>query len=120
MRDFRELRVWAKAHELTLGIYKAMAGFPRQEQYGLTSQMRRASTSIPANIAEGSGRDTNPEMGRFLQMALGSATEVEDLVLLARDLEYLPKSAYHQLLTEVIDVKRMLSGFIKKLKAAAE
>jgi len=77
MRDFRQIRVWLKAHELTLEIYKTTARFPREEVYGLTSQLRRAAASIPANIAEGFGRGGNAELARFLQMGMGSAYEVE-------------------------------------------
>jgi len=102
---------------LALSVYRATATFPRREMYGLTTQMRRAATSIPANIAEGNGRGTDGEMARFLQIALGSATELEYYLLLARDLEYLSKLAYEDLAAEVTDVKRMLTGFIQKLKA---
>jgi four helix bundle protein len=77
MRDFREFKVWEKAHSLTLDIYKATATFPRAEMYGLTSQLRRASSSIPANIAEGCGRGGNAELARFLQIGMGSASELE-------------------------------------------
>jgi len=117
MRDFRELKVWQKAHQLTLSVYKATRGFPKDEMYGLTSQMRRASTSIAANIAEGSGRGTDPEMVRFLHIAMGSAAELEYLLLLARDLAYLSGMTYDHLTNEVTQVKRMLTVFIQKLKA---
>ena len=117
MRDFRELKVWQKAHQLTLSVYKATRRFPKDEMYGLTSQMRRASTSIAANIAEGSGRGTDPEMVRFLHIAMGSAAELEYLLLLARDLAYLNGMTYEQLTNEVTQVKRMLTSFIQKLKA---
>jgi four helix bundle protein len=117
MRDFRELKVWQKAHQLALSVYKATRRFPKEEVYGLTGQMRRAATSIPANIAEGSGRGTDPEMVRFLQIAMGSAAELEYFLLLARDLTYLDETAYAQLADEVTQVKRMLTSFIQKLKA---
>lgn len=77
MRDFRELKVWQKSHQLTLAIYKATVKFPKDEMYGLTSQIRRASASIAANIAEGCGRNGEAELGRFLQIAMGSASELE-------------------------------------------
>ena len=118
MRNFRELRVWIKAHELTLSVYRATATFPQREMYGLTSQMRRASTSIPANIAEGNGRGTDAEMARFLQIALGSATELEYYLILSFDLGYLKKFAYEDLAAKATDVKRMLTGFIQKLRAS--
>src|SRR5262245_1435785 len=97
MRDFREFKVWHKAHGLTLEIYRNTATFPREELYGLTSQLRRASSSIPANIAEGCGRWGNSEFGRFLQIGMGSASELEYHILLARDLTYLPKVIYDPL-----------------------
>lgn len=117
MRDFRELKVWAKAHQLTLAVYKATVNFPQHELYGLTSQIRRSSSSIPANIAEGCGRGSESELGRFLQIAMGSASELEYHLLLARELNLLEKSDYDHLADHVIEVKRMLASFIKKLKA---
>jgi len=77
LKDFRKLKVWEKSHDLTLAVYKATAAFPRKELYGLTSQIRRACASIPANIAEGCGRGGDPELARFLQIAMGSASELE-------------------------------------------
>lgn len=85
MRDFRQIKVWEKAHQLTLQVYKMTAHFPREELYGLMSQLRRACVSIPANIAEGFGRGGNVELARFLQIAMGSAYEVEYHALLAKD-----------------------------------
>ena len=117
MRDFRELKVWAKAHELTLAVYKATMTFPKDEQYGLTSQMRRASASIPANVAEGCGRGSDAELARFLQIAMGSASELEYHLLLAHDLGFLNREICKPLTQETIEVKRMLTGFIQKLKA---
>ncbi len=89
MRDFRQIRVWEKAHLLTLEIYRTTMCFPREELYGLSSQLRRASASIAANIAEGFGRGGNVELARFLQIGMGSAYEVEYHALLARDLGYI-------------------------------
>ena len=117
MRDFRELKVWQKAHKLTLAVYKANAAFPAAEIYGLTSQIRRACTSIPANIAEGNGRGTDPEMVRFLRVAIGSANEVEYYLLLARDLTYLKNGDHGRLAGDLIEVRRMLISFTQKLKA---
>ncbi|HLK31639.1 MAG TPA: four helix bundle protein [Terriglobales bacterium] len=87
MKDYKHPDVWTKAHELTLSVYQASFGFPRSEVYGLTSQMRRAAISICANIAEGSGRKSDSELARFLQIARGSASELDYHVLLARDLK---------------------------------
>ena len=117
MRDFRELKVWQKAHLLALEVYKASAVFPRAEQYGLTSQIRRCAASIAANIAEGCGRSGDPELGRFLQIAMGSASELEYLLLLSRDLHFVGDAEYLQLSDSVTEVKKMLATFIKKLKA---
>ena len=108
MRDFREIKVWEKSHLLTLEIYKVTAVFPREEIYGLTSQVRRASASIPANIAEGFGRGGNAELARFLQIAMGSACEVEYHVLLAKDLNLLSKKIYDDLNERIVEVKRCL------------
>lgn len=116
MRNFREIRVWAKAHQLTLEIYKATATFPRDEVYGLTSQLRRASAAIAANIAEGFGRGGNAELARFLQTGMGSASEVEYHILLARDLNLLSKNNYEELAGLVVEVKRMLASLLMKVR----
>src|SRR3989337_3096034 len=108
MKDFRQLKVWEKSHQLALAIYKATKEFPKEELYGLTSQIRRASMSIPTNIAEGCGRNTDAEFARCLQIAMGSASETEYQLLLARDLEFLPRNEYEKLHSEVEEVKRML------------
>ena len=115
MRDFRELKVWRKAHDLTLAVYRITAAFPKEEMYGLTSQIRRSCESIPANIAEGCGRSRGPDFARFLQIAMGSASELEYHLLLARDLLLLAEPDYGHLAREVTEVKRMLTSFIQKL-----
>jgi four helix bundle protein len=117
MKDFKKLSVWAKAHQLAVETYAATGTFPKDELYGLTSQIRRASVSIPANIAEGCGRDGEAELGRFLYIAMGSASELEYHLLLAHDLSFLNTKDYEHLGTLVIEVKRMLAALIKKLKA---
>lgn len=117
MKNFRELKVWEKAHHLTLAVYKVTTIFPRDELYGLTSQLRRACTSVPANIAEGCGRGSDAEFARFLQIAIGSASELEYHLLLARNLNLLRQVEYEQLDQEITDIKRMLTSFIQKLKA---
>jgi four helix bundle protein len=117
MRDFRELRVWEKGHRLTLAVYKTMATFPREELYGLTSQIRRSCASIPANIAEGYGRSGDAELARFLRIAMGSASELEYHLLLAHDLGLLNTLDHERLTEEVTEVKRMLTSFTKKLIA---
>jgi len=117
LRDFRKLNVWARAHRLTLELYKGTRCFPREELYGLTSQIRRSAASIGANLAEGCGRRGDKEFRRFLLIALGSASELEYHLMLAADLGFLERSNYARLEAEVIGVKRMLSGLINKLKA---
>jgi four helix bundle protein len=116
-RDFRSIKAWERAHALTLDIYKATADFPKFELYGLTSQMRRASSSIPINIAEGCGRSSIPELGRFLDYASGSSTELEYELLLGRDLGYLRPDRYLPLTTEVVEIRRMILAFASRLKS---
>ena len=117
MKDFRDLRVWEKAHQLTLNIYRASAGFPKQEFYGLTSQIRRCSASIAANIAEGCGKRGNGEFHRFLQIASGSASELDYHLLLGRDLKYLAETEYKQIYTQLTELRRMLTSLILKVDA---
>jgi four helix bundle protein len=117
VQDFRNLKVWEKAHALTLDIYKASKSFPREEMYGMTSQMRRASVSIGANIAEGACRRGDVDFARFLQIAVGSASELEYHLLLARDLELMKASDYQRLSDEAVEVKRMLAALMQKLRA---
>ena len=116
MRDFKTLKVWERAHHLTLAVYQATATFPKDEQYGLTSQLRRSAASVPANIAEGCGRDGETELARFLQIAMGSASELEYHLLLAYDLKLLTDSDEKALATDVVAVKRMLATFIRTLR----
>ena len=101
MKDFRELAVWQHAHQNTLRVYRCTRHFPREETYGLVSQLRRCSSSVAANIAEGCGRSGNAEFGRFLAIAMGSASELEYFLLLARDLEYLSSSDNEAVADEV-------------------
>ncbi len=117
MQDFRNLKVWGKAHALTLEVYKSSKAFPPNEMYGLTSQMRRASVSIGANIAEGACRRGDVDFARFLQMAVGSASELEYHLLLAHDLELLKGTDYQRLSNEAVEVKRMLASLMQKLRA---
>jgi four helix bundle protein len=119
MANFRELRVWERAHDLTLRIYEATANFPKQEMYGLTSQIRRSCTSIPTNVAEGCGRGGDPEPARFLHIAMGSASELEYQLLLARDLNLLAIPDYESLALHLNEVQRMLASFIQKLSQPA-
>jgi four helix bundle protein len=115
VRDFREFKVWEKAHAFVLKIYKATESFPRHEFFGLVSQIRRCSSSIPANIAEGCGRMGNSELHRFLQIACGSANELEYHLLLSKDLGYLPPGEYNALDKELAEMKRMLVALTRKV-----
>jgi len=117
MQDFRQLLVWQKAHDLALAVYRATASFPSHELYGITSQMRRAAVSIPTNIAEGCGRDSRLEFIHFLQIAAGSAAELEYLVLIARDLGLLNPGESSDLSEKTIEIKRMLTGLIKQVRS---
>ncbi len=117
MQSFRNLKVWEKSHRLTLDVYAVSKAFPRDEIFGLTGQMRRASASIGMNIAEGCCRKGDAEMARFLQIAMGSASELEYQFLLAHDLEYLRNPAYERLKAQVVEVKKMLSSLMQKVKA---
>ena len=115
MKDFRNLRVWQEAHQLTLQIYRATAKFPREELYGLTSQIRRCSTSMGANIAEGCGKRGNNEFQRYLVIASGSPSELDYELLLAKDLEYLSDQTYQRLYDDLGRFRRMLSSLLQKV-----
>jgi four helix bundle protein len=115
MKDFRSLDVWHKAHELTLAVYSATKAFPSEERYGLTSQIRRSAVSIPSNIAEGCGRGTDADFARFLQIALGSASELDYQLELAVDLGMLPRDDSQGPRALVIEVKKMLTALVKRL-----
>ena len=117
LKNYKELKVWQKAHKLTLAIYKSTRSFPKEELYGLTSQMRRSCSSIPANIAEGCGRGGDAELGRFLHIAMGSASELQYHVLLACDLGLIDELTHDRLANDVSEIKRMLVSFTKKLNA---
>lgn len=117
MQDFRSLTVWRKAHDLTLSIYAATRAFPREELYGLTRQLRRAAASVASNIAEGCGRGSDPDFARCLRIAMGSASEAEYQLLLARDLRMLPDSIHERLTSQTTEVKRMLTALIFRLTA---
>jgi len=117
VRDFRELQVWRKAHEVTLAVYHVTRSFPKEELYGLTSQMRRSAASVCANIAEGCGRRGGRELARYLQIAAGSASELEYHLLLAADLKLIDRTAQSRVGDLLTQVRRMLSGFLRTLKA---
>lgn len=116
MRDFKQLKVWQKAHLLALDVYRQARAFPADERFGLTAHLLRSATSIPSNIAQGCGRDSELELTRFLSIAAGSASETEYQLLLARDLGYLPEPIHHGLDAQVNEVKRMLNSFVQRLQ----
>jgi len=115
MKDFRDLHVWERSHALTLALYATTTDFPRTELYGLTSQIRRCAVSIGANIAEGCGKRGNNEFQRFLQIAAGSASELDYELLLAKDLGYLTIPNYSRIADELSQIRRMLSALLRKV-----
>jgi four helix bundle protein len=117
VKDFRQLQVWQKAHQLTLAVYRVTASFPRAELYGLTTQLRRSSASIAANLAEGCGRTGDAEFARFCSIAMGSASELDYHLLLASDLKLINGKDYTDLAQPTSEVKRMLTGLLQKLIA---
>jgi four helix bundle protein len=120
MSDYRSLIVWQRAHRLTLRVYGISKAFPPDERYGLTSQLRRAMASVPANIAEGLGRDSNRETVRYCRIAQGSLNEVEYHFLLARDLGYIDAPEFRDAVDELSQIRRMLTKFIQSLPANHE
>src|SRR6266704_1010869 len=119
MRNYKDLQVWAKAHSLTLEIYRTTQVFPSEERFGLTSQTRRSSASIAANLAEGCGRRSDGEMARFVQIAMGSGAELSYHLLLAKDLGFLPAEHFAELSTQTERVMKMLSALSGKIRGAA-
>lgn len=116
MQNYKDLLVWKKAHELTLKIYKTVATYPKEETYNSVSQLKRASSSIATNIAEGTGRFSQKDLAHFLQMALGSSHEVEYLLLLSKDLNFINQELYILLEKEINEIKAMLISLIKKVR----
>ena len=115
MRNFRELQIWQKSHQFTLRTYLFTKSYPKEELFGLTSQMRRSSSSIPSNIAEGCGRNTNPDFKRFLVIASGSSAELEYQLILSKDLNYISEKTFKELEIELIEIRKMLHSFINKI-----
>lgn len=105
MRDFKKYDIWQLSHSFTLEIYKITSDFPNEEIYGLTSQIRRASASIPTNISEGCGRNSDKEFNQFLNIALGSANETEYLLILSKDLNYITSEIFESLEKDINQIK---------------
>jgi len=128
MRNYRDLQTWNKAHNLTLELYKLSRQFPKEEIYGLTSQLRRAASSIGAHLAEGCGRQPNPEFARFVRISMGSASELDYHLLLSRDLGFIENTAYDRVSKGLTEVRKKLASLLStveletqtKSKAAAK
>lgn len=119
MQHFTRLLVWQRSHKFVLQLYRVTVGFPTTERFGLTSQLRRAALSVPTNIAEGSKRSSQTDFARFLNMAEGSLSETEYLVILSRDLGYIQEPAAARYLKEITEILRMLSGLRTKVTTDA-
>lgn len=115
MHNFRELNIWKESMTLAKSIFTLTKSFPETEKYGLTSQMNRCSVSIPSNIAEGTGRDSDKELKRFLNIALGSCFELETQILLAKSFEYIDLDKSTNLVNEITTIQKMISGFKRSL-----
>jgi four helix bundle protein len=116
MQNYKDLKVWEKAHHFTLKVYEVTKLFPKEEIYGLTSQLRRSASSIPANIAEGCGKNTQADFAKFLNIALGSTNESEYYLLLSKDLRYLSEVSFTELFQSINEVKAMLIALITKVR----
>lgn len=116
MKDYRKLTVWEKAHRLVLEVYKLTCTYPREEQFNLISQLRRAATSVPTNIVEGCGRFTQKDFAKFLQDAFGSAQEIEYLLFLSSELNYMDNEKYNVINAQVNEVKAMLLSLLEKIR----
>jgi four helix bundle protein len=119
MGNYRKLAVWQKSHEIALRVYRETEGFPTAERYGLAAQARRAAASVPMNLAEGCGRNSDGELARFCRIALGSANELEYQLLLARDLRYIPADSHAEIATEIQQLKRMLASLSRRAAPSA-
>ena len=117
MRNYRDLLVWSKAHSLTLELYRVSRSFPREEIYGVTSQLRRASASIGANLAEGCGRRTSGELARFVRLAMGSASGLDYHLLLCRDLGFIEDKEFERTAADLTEVRKMLTSFLGSVEA---
>ena len=116
LSSYKELKVWQKSYDLCLEIYRITTKFPKDERYGLTSQIRRAAVSVPSNIAEGYGRKTTPDYIRALYIAYGSICELETQIMLSSDLHYIEKKKLEKLNSDIAEVERMLKALIKSLE----
>lgn len=118
MRDYKKINAWERSHRFFLGIYELTEQFPSDEKFGIISQLRRAALSIPTNIAEGCGRSTERELVRFMDIASGSASEVDYLLYLAMELNYIDQDQYDTASNELTEIRKMISGYIKTVRKA--
>ncbi len=116
MQNYKDLKVWERSHQFTLKVYEVTKYFPKEELYSLTNQLRRAASSIPANIAEGCGKNSNPDFGKFLNIALGSSNEAEYYLILSKDLNYLNEQNFDDLSKIINEIKAMLISLIAKVR----
>jgi len=116
MQNYKDLKVWEKAHQFTLQVYETSKIFPKEEIYSLTNQLRRAAASVPANIAEGCGKNTQAEFAHFRNISLGSANEAEYFLILSRDLKYLTEISFNNLFSTINEIKAMLISLIGKVR----
>jgi len=117
VRNYRDLEVWDKSHELTLELYRKSRSFPKEEFYGLTSQLRRAAVSVGANLAEGCGRQTTAELARFVRISMGSASELDYHLLLCHDFGFLQPDDYRKLSQELTRIRKMLTSLLATLES---
>ena len=116
MQNYKDLKVWEKSHQFTLSVYETTQSFPKEEIYSLTNQLRRAASSIPANIAEGCGKNSQLEFAHFLNIALGSSNETEYYLILTKDLKYITEEVYQDLFAKINEIKAMLIALITKVR----
>jgi len=118
MQNYRKLKIWERSHSLVLEIYRLTRAFPKEEIFGITAQLRRAASSVPANIVEGSARSSDPDFSRFLNIALGSLNELDYFLMLSRDLSYLDNKCHLQLQESIDHLRKMMISMITRLKRA--
>jgi four helix bundle protein len=120
LRNYEDLEVWQKAHKLTIKVYRATEGFPRSEMFGLSSQVRHAAGSIGANLAEGCGRWSDAELARYVQILMGSASELQNHLRLANDLGFMATAEYDAQLKELTCIRQMLTAFFQRLRGSRQ
>lgn len=117
MRNYKELEIWKKSKDIVIDIYKVTSDFPKSELYGLTSQIRRAGISISANIAEGNGKNSDAELARFINISIGSSSEVEALLIIANELEFISNDDFNQISNKLTTIRKMLYSFLKRVNS---